>query len=201
MNYAEGSERLAGLRARIAALRQEMRAVQDELTPQPVDDHGFAGPDGPLRLSQLFGDKDDLFVIHNMGAGCRYCTLWADGYNGVYPQLATRAAFVVASPDAPERQQKLAEARGWRFPMVSDQGSRFAAEMGYTDDEGHLLPGVSVLQRRGAAIVRVSEAGFQPYDDFCPVWHLFAMLPGGPGQWTPQPAFAAPKAKAGCCGG
>ena len=201
MNYAEGRERLAGLRARIAELRQEMQQVQESVAPQPVDDYVFATTEGPRRLSQLFDDQDNLFVIHNMGAGCSYCTLWADGYNGVYRQLATRAAFVVSSPDAPDLQQRLAQARGWRFPMVSHQGSSFAADMGYVDGNGRWLPGVSVFRRDGEAILRVSEAGFQPYDDFCIAWHLLAMLPGGAGDWQPQPAFKAAKVKAGCCGG
>ena len=201
MNYTEGRERLAGLRARIAELRQEMQQVQEGVAPQPVDDYVFATTEGPRRLSQLFGDGDDLFVIHNMGAHCRYCTLWADGYNGVYPQLAARAGFVMSSPDAPEAQQRLAQARGWRFPMVSHRGTSFAADMGYADERGNWLPGVSVFRREGEAILRVSEAGFQPYDDFCIVWHLFALLPGGAADWQPQPAFAEAKVKAGCCGG
>jgi len=200
MNYTEGQERLGELRERIAALRQQMQAVQDGVEPQPVEDYAFATPEGERRLSQLFGDKDDLFVIHNMGAGCSYCTLWADGYNGVYPQLATRAAFVVSSPDAAETQRRVAEARGWRFPMVSHRGTSFAADMGYVSDEGGWLPGVSVFKRRDGAILRVSVAGFQPYDDFCIGWHLYALLPGGTGAWQPEAALGG-VAKAGCCGG
>jgi len=190
MNYDDAADRLADLRARIADLRREMRQVQEDTTPQPVDDYLFATSEGTVRLSELFGDKDDLFVIHNMGAHCPNCTLWADGYNGVYHQIAKRAAFVVSSPDPPEQQQRLARARGWRFPMVSHQGSSFAADMGYVDERGRHLPGVSVFQRREDAIVRVSDAGFRPYDDFCLVWHLFALLPDGVGDWTAEPAFA-----------
>lgn len=190
MNYAEGSERLAGLRARIAELRQEMRAVQDELTPQPVDDHDFAGPDGPLRLSQLFGDKDDLFVIHNMGAGCRYCTLWADGYNGIYPHLASRAGFVVTSPDAPEVQKTFAASRGWRFPMASHLGSSFAQDLGYRSAGGGWLPGISVFRREGERILRVSDSSSNPGDDFCALWHFFDLLPEGAGEWRPRFGYA-----------
>lgn len=191
VTYADGMDRLANLRARIAELRREMRAVQRTLTPEPVRDHGFVGAGGPVRLSELFGDKDDLFVVHNMGADCPYCTLWADGYNGIYRHLASRAAFVVASPDAPDKQQRLAEARGWRFPMVSDSGSAFAADMGYVDARGRCLPGVSVFQRQGGAIRRVSDAGARPLDDLCVLWHLFELLPGGAGTWKPTPSEEA----------
>jgi hypothetical protein len=31
--------------------------------------------------------------------------------------------------------------------------------------------------------VRVSDTGFSPGDDFCALWHLFDLLPGGAGDW------------------
>jgi predicted dithiol-disulfide oxidoreductase (DUF899 family) len=96
-----------------------------------------------VRLSELFGDKADLFVIHNMGQSCPYCTLWADGFNGAYAHLSNRAAFVVSSPDTPEKQRKFAESRHWTFPMVSHEGTTFAEDMGYHQD-GSWMPGVSV---------------------------------------------------------
>jgi predicted dithiol-disulfide oxidoreductase (DUF899 family) len=57
--------------------------------------------------------------------------------------------------------------------------------MGFRTPKGW-LPGVSVFQRQGAKIVRVSEASFGPGDDFCTVWHLFDLLPGGAGEWHPR---------------
>ena len=42
---------------------------------------------GETTLLDLFGDRDTLLAIHNMGQGCRYCTLWADGFNGLLPHL------------------------------------------------------------------------------------------------------------------
>ena len=190
MRYREGSRKLGAYRKRIAALRQRMRAVQQSIEPQPVDDYTFASPKGPVRLSQLFGDKRDLIVIHNMGSHCPYCTLWADGYNGTYEHLANRAAFVVASPDPPEAQGKLAEKRGWRFRMVSDTDRRFAEAMGYLD-EGALLPGVSVFRKRNGGIVRVSDARFSPGDDFCSLWHFFDLIPEGRDGWAPRFSYPA----------
>jgi len=68
---------------------------------------------GP-SLAGLFGRKDDLVVIHNMGSSCPYCTLWADGFNGLYDHLANRAAFALSSPDAPAAQKRFAEGpRDW----------------------------------------------------------------------------------------
>jgi predicted dithiol-disulfide oxidoreductase (DUF899 family) len=186
MTYQDSATKLAAYRDQIAELRRKMQEVQAAVEPETVPDYTFATPDGPRNLSDLFGSKDDLIVIHNMGASCPYCTLWADGFNGVYEHLANRAAFVVCSPDAPDTQRSFAAARGWRFPMVSHQGTGFAADMGYRSDSGGWMPGVSVFRRDGDRIMRVSDTGFQPGDDFCAVWHLLDLLPGGPNGWSPR---------------
>ncbi len=186
MKYAQGIRQLGRYRQRIVALRKKMRDVQRRIEPEPVDDYTFSTPKGPKRLSQLFGGKNDLFVIHNMGSGCPYCTLWADGYNGLYDHITSRAAFVVASPDPPAVQRRFARGRGWRFPMVSHQGTTFARDMGYRSRTGGWLPGISAFRRERDRIVRVSDAGSQPLDDFCALWHVFDLLPEGPARWQPR---------------
>ena len=85
----------------------------------------------------------------------------------------------MSSPDTPNVQRRLAASREWRFPMVSHRGTSFAADMGFKSGEGHWLPGVSVFKRDGARIMRVSDAGFSPGDDYCVLWHFFDLLPGG----------------------
>ena len=186
MNYAEGSARRNAIRQQIDELHVELRTLAPEIAPQEVPDYVFASSNGERTLSSLFGDKADLIVIHNMGKSCAYCTLWADGYNGVYDHLANRAAFVVTSPDAPDVQSTFAAARGWRFPMVSHRGSSFAADMGYRSESGGWQPGVSAFRRDGNHIVRVSDTGLKPHDDFCAVWHLFDLLPAGAQAWAPK---------------
>jgi predicted dithiol-disulfide oxidoreductase (DUF899 family) len=182
---SRGQRKMAAYRREIAVLRDKMRVLQKKAEPEDVEDYRFATTDGPVRLSQLFGDKKYLFVIHNMGKGCPNCTMWADGFNGVLPHLENRAAFVVSSPDDPETQRAFARERGWRFRMVSHQGTSFAADMGYRTEQGW-MPGVSVFRRIGNRIYRVSDAPFDEGDDFCTVWHLFDLLPEGAAGWRPQ---------------
>ena len=76
MNYRESSEKLAAYRRQIRELREEMRVVQRAIEPEPVEDYTFRRAGGTVKLSELFRSKDTLFVIHNMGASCPYCTLW-----------------------------------------------------------------------------------------------------------------------------
>lgn len=189
MAYTDTISQLNDARRRILEIRAEMRELQAGIEPEPVEDYELGALDGPVRLSELFGDHDELILIHNMGSGCVYCTLWADGFNGFVDHLENRAAFVVSSPESPERQREFAASRGWRFRMVSHEGTSFAGDMGYYSDSGEypgFHPGVSVFRKDGERIVRVSDASLGPNDDFCSVWHLFNMFPEGPGGWEPR---------------
>jgi predicted dithiol-disulfide oxidoreductase (DUF899 family) len=198
MSYADTMAAMNAKRAQITLLQTEMRALQAKVEPELVDDHLVAGWDGPVRLSTLFGDKRDLLLIHNMGVGCTSCTMWADGFNGVYDHLASRAAFVLASPNPIEVQKKFAASRGWRFPMISYVGSQLAEDLGYrhrSDDAfdeklGGWNPGVSILRREGERILRLSDTDFGPFDGFCVVYHLFDLVPGANSNWEPSYSYA-----------
>ncbi len=186
MTYRETITQIADYRRQIETLRQKMRALQDGIEPAPVDDYVFQTGDGEVALSELFGGKRHLFVIHNMGRSCAYCTLWADGYNGIYDHLANRAAFLVSSPDAPDVQATFAASRGWRFPMISCADNGFAADMGYRDDNGY-QPGVSVFRLIDGRPHRLSDTAFGPGDDFSPFWHFFDLVPAGErDDWHPK---------------
>ena len=164
MSYRETTGQLNEYRRQIAEIREKMRSVQASIEPETVRDYEFATPQGRVHLSALFGDKDTLFVIHNMGTGCPNCTMWADGFNGVFEHLRDRAAFVVSSPDPPDQQQSFAASRGWKFPMVSHQGTTFADDMGYARNRA-ALPKYSAMCRRSSwssIRPRISQAPQRP---------------------------------------
>jgi predicted dithiol-disulfide oxidoreductase (DUF899 family) len=108
MSYGSTSELLAEYRRQIGELRTKMREARAAAEPEELADYVFARSNGNVRLSELFGDKIDLIVIHNMGSSCPNCTLWADGFNGIYDHLVNRASFVVSSPDLPAVQTSFA---------------------------------------------------------------------------------------------
>ena len=186
MKYADANAKVADYQRQITDIRKKIDETRAATEPQRVMDYEFKSPAGPVRLAQLFGVHEDLIVIHNMGTSCNACTMWADGYQGIHHHVIARTAFVVSSPDSPEIQQKFAASRSWTFSMVSHQGTTFAADMGYRSALGNWRPGISVFKRDGKNIVRVSDAGLQPHDDFCTVYHLFDLLPGGVGDWSPK---------------
>ena len=167
-----------------------MREARADGEPEEVADYQLTNLRGTVLLSELFAGKADLILIHNMGTTCPNCTLWADGLNGIYHHLADRAAVVVSSPDPPEVQLRFVQSRGWKFPMVSHQGTSFAEDMGYRSKDGGWLPGISVFNRDGKRIVRVSDTSFEPGDDFCALWHILDLLPGGVGDWTAKVSYS-----------
>lgn len=182
-----------GHQRRLRSLHEQMQALRTEMTglmkqdPVDVDDFELTGAQGGVRLSALFGTQRDLIVIHNMGRKCVYCTMWADGFNGLYPHIADRAAFVVTSPDTPAVQAEFAASRGWRFPMVSHHGTSFAAGMGYQADDGSFHPGLSTFRLTDDnQIVRVSTTPMGPGDLFNPAWHMFDLLADGANDWQPK---------------
>lgn len=175
---------------RLKAKRRELRRQEPRRT---VEDYVLLGPEGvPTPLSALFGEQSDLLVIHNMGKECVYCTLWADGLNGLLPHLESRTAVVLVSPNDPQTQADFAASRGWKIRMVSSQGSRFSRDMGFTSEAGNLHPGASAFHKDASGkIERTGSTWFGPGDDYCPPWPLFEMLADGINNWEPDYTYAS----------
>jgi predicted dithiol-disulfide oxidoreductase (DUF899 family) len=175
--------------------KKKLAQLRRRLTKREVGDYTFKTFNGgDISLSMMFGSRDELIVVHNMGKGCTYCTMWADGFNGVIQHLENRATFVVVSPDVYKVQKKFAQSRGWKFPMYSAHGNDFFKDMGFESKGGHPQPGVSIFERdRDGRIYQVARTFFGPGDDFCSVWHFFDLLPNGPAGWEPQYKYSRNK--------
>ncbi|MEX2217728.1 MAG: DUF899 family protein [Phycisphaerales bacterium] len=179
------------LQRKIVELRKQVVEARRRVPPTAIADYELKDAAGsPVRLSDLFGAKPDLMVIHNMGRRCPYCTLWADGLNGVAEHLADRAAFVLTSPDDPRTMREFAASRGWRFRTVSIQGTTFANDLGFEPEPGKFWPGVSTFRKEAdGTIARIAHDHFGPGDDYCAVWHLLELLQGGPSGWEPKYSY------------
>lgn len=175
----------------LQALRQKMQGLQRQLAGKTVSDYTLADLEGnPVQLSELFGDKKDLIVIHNMGRNCPYCTLWADGFNGIRHHLEDRASLVLVSADDSSTAADFAKSRGWSFRVLSSNGGPFSKDMLMESDKGAPWPGISTFcLEDDTNIRRISYAYFGPGDDFCSLWHIFAMLKNGTDGWEPKVAY------------
>jgi predicted dithiol-disulfide oxidoreductase (DUF899 family) len=169
------SEKLAKLRAK-------------ETEAKEVPNYKLETMNGPTDLASLFAGKDTLFAIHNMGQGCRYCTLWADGLNGFLPHLEDKFSVVLLSKDAPEVQQRFANSRGWRFRMASHGGGKYLDEQSVEPGEGN-MPGLVCYQKKNGKIIRKNSTVFGPGDQFCSLWHILSLAGHGDEDWTPQYSY------------
>lgn len=184
-------ETIRTLEEKIRTLTAELAAERRRAPHEPVGEYTFRNGDGsPVTLAELFGERTDLLVVHNMGRACVYCTLWADGLKGFVPHLESRTALVLASPDDPPTMSRFAAGRGWNFRTVSSMGSPFGKDMGFEKEPGKFFPGVSAFAKRpGGAIVRTGRADFGPGDSFCALWPFLELLDQGVNGWTPKYSY------------
>jgi predicted dithiol-disulfide oxidoreductase (DUF899 family) len=188
MNKTETDKQVDELEYQLQDIKRKLAQLRRERPREEISDYQLLDCEGrKASLSTLFGDHSRLILVHNMGRGCTYCTMWADGFVGLVPHLNDRAAFVVTSPDEPAAQKAFARSRGWNFPMYSVAGTSLVSDLGFDDGEQGLMPGVSVLVKEtDGKIYRVGRAEFGPGDDFCPVWHFLELFPEGIDGWEPK---------------
>jgi predicted dithiol-disulfide oxidoreductase (DUF899 family) len=101
----------------------------------------FEGPDGPVRLLDLFEGRQQLVMHHFMfdpdwDVGCSSCSSAADQIPANLRQLHVRNTTLVAVSRAP--YAKLAayrERMGWTFPWYSSYGSDFNYDFHATLDD------------------------------------------------------------------
>ncbi len=186
-------------RERVAELRRRLPG------DTACDDYAFleappGGGDEPARqrrLSELFTKPDQpLVLMHFMFGGaqtepCPMCTLWADGYDGVVPQLGRRVNFGVVVAGDLERFRAYGRERGWRnLRLLSSQGSTFKRDFGFETGDGGQIPGVGVFLREGSDVrhfysqsAMMSGGQFRGMDLLCPLWHFLDLTPEGRGEF------------------
>ena len=166
-------------------LTMKLNELRKTNSGNEVRNYTFTTLDGDVTLLNLFGEHDRLLVIHNMGQGCRYCTLWADGFNGFLPHLESAMSVVLVSKDTPEVQRTFANSRNWRFRLASHGGGPYIQEQTVMDGDNN-TPGAVVYEREGNRITRKNAAVFGPGDLYCSMWNLLGLAGLGVADWTPQ---------------
>jgi len=170
---------------KIHTLMERLAKLQQSNRGNEVINYSFSTIEGEINLLDLFGEKDKLLLIHNMGQDCRYCTLWADGFNGFLPHLESTISVVLVSKDAPQLQRKFANSRGWRFRLASHGGGEYIQEQSVMKDSNN-MPGAVVYERDGDKIYRKNDCVFGPGDIYCSMWSLLGLAGLNETSWTPQ---------------
>jgi predicted dithiol-disulfide oxidoreductase (DUF899 family) len=194
---------------RVATLRRQlpvgMRVPDYVFREGPPDlSQQDAADFADVRLSDLFTDgHDTLIVDHLMFAAaddepCVMCSMWADGYNTVWPHFVQRASFVLVAKAEIGKLRGFARRRGWdRIRLLSSHDSTFNRDFGMEEADGSQNPGLSVFTRTpdGAVYHRyttgaeLDEQNNRGIDLCTPVWNLFDLLPQGRGDWYPSHSY------------
>jgi predicted dithiol-disulfide oxidoreductase (DUF899 family) len=172
----------------IGELVVKLNALRRANPGAEVPNYRFGTVGGERSLLDLFGSRDKMLVIHNMGQGCRYCTLWADGFNGLVAHLESAMSVVLVSKDPPDVQRRFASSRGWRFRLASHGGGEYMREQALADGYEN-CPGAVVYERDGGRITRKNRCSFGPGDIYCAMWSLLGLAGMGEEEWVPQYSY------------
>jgi predicted dithiol-disulfide oxidoreductase (DUF899 family) len=142
-------------RRRLLAKEKEFTRLRDELSQDRrtlpwarVDKtYVFDGPGGERTLANIFAGRSQLVVYHFMfapdwKAGCKSCSFWADGFNGIVPHLNQRDVTFVAISRAPLAELMAFKKRmGWSFDWLSSLRTDFNSDYGVSFSEEEIATG------------------------------------------------------------
>jgi predicted dithiol-disulfide oxidoreductase (DUF899 family) len=120
----------------------------------------FEGPDGNVRLLDVFEGRRQLIVYHFMfapgvegwpTAGCPGCSLVVDHIGPLEHLYARDTSLVLVSLGPLANLEAYKERMGWKVPWYSSAGTSFNADFGLSTDEGENF-GLSCFLRDGDAI-------------------------------------------------
>lgn len=178
--------KIQSLEDQLVVLRRDLRKYRLQRSQRELPNYFFRSIDDvSVSLLDLFGDKDELILIQNMGSSCNYCSLWADELNGMQAQLQTHAALAVISGDEWKKMADFRSENGWQFPMYSSAGTTFKMDTGFELKDQSLMPGVMVLRKMDEKIFWTNTAYFGPGDDYSSIWNYFDLLEKGSKGWQP----------------
>lgn len=123
--------------------RDQLNSKRRRLPMVQVDkEYVFTGPDGKMKLSDLFQERYQLIIYHFMfdpdwEKGCPSCSAWADHIaRGHLHHLHTRSTSLAFISRAPfPKIEAFKSQMGWRFPWYSAHGSDFNYDFHVTQDE------------------------------------------------------------------
>jgi len=142
-------QKAAWTEARLALLEEEkalskakaaLAAKRRALPRLEVEDYEFDSPAGKMKLSEAFGDKDQILVQHMMMADgwdkpCPICCSWIDSINGAVPHISPLAKYVLVSKAPHDKMAAAAAAKGWdteKILLLSAAGNTFNEDFNVT---------------------------------------------------------------------
>lgn len=185
--------------------RDNLSAERRALPWMKIDkDYHFQGPDGELKLADLFGGRSQLVIYHFMygqgwNEGCSGCSFLADHIDGANLHLAHHDVAVVVVSHAPYAEfQSFKRRMGWKFDWVSSEGCDFNYDFGVSfrpedvaagkaiynyeksDATEEELPGLSVFYRaENGEIFHTYSAYARGLDILVGAYNYLDLMPKG----------------------
>jgi predicted dithiol-disulfide oxidoreductase (DUF899 family) len=176
---------------------------QTEWADAIEQDYRLHGPDGDVRLLDLFEGRRQLLLYHFMfapgvhgwpEAGCPGCTMFVDqiGHPAHFYARDTSLALVSRAPLA--QLQSYRRRMGWDLPWYSSADSDFNRDLGLTTDRGETFA-LSVFLRDGDRILRTYVTDGRGVEALGSVWTFLDLTPLGRREsWEDSPP-GAPQAE------
>jgi len=170
----------------LAAKRRRLPMVRIE------QDYEFDGPDGRVRLVDLFGGRRQLIVYHFMlRAGsdhvCVGCASWTDNLGNLAHLHARDTSLVLSSRATLAQIEALKQRMGWTVPWYSSLPSDFNADLGLSTESGETF-GLSVFLRDGDDVYRSYFTAARGVDRLRGDFNLMDLTPfGRQERWEDSP--------------
>lgn len=174
----------------ITRVRDALSAERRRLPMMRVaKDYVFSGPQGEVRLVDLFQGQPQLLLYHFMfapgvhgwpTAGCPGCSMYLDnlGRYALVHLKARDAAFAVVSLAPLENIQAYHQRMQWPVTWVSSAANSFNVDLGLTTPQGE-NHGLSVFLRDGAEVYRTYFTTSRGLETVSTVWNLLDLTPYG----------------------
>jgi predicted dithiol-disulfide oxidoreductase (DUF899 family) len=120
-------------RARDALAAERRRQPMTEFSA----DYSFEGPDGVVKLTDLFEGRRQLLVYHFWfppdGDPCGGCTMFADQVSPLAHMNARDTSFALVSRAPQQQLEQYKERLGWEIPWYTVIGEDFQEKCGTTE--------------------------------------------------------------------
>jgi predicted dithiol-disulfide oxidoreductase (DUF899 family) len=193
----------------VAAQRRGMPLGGEVPTDYEFEESAGTNGERTVRLSELFGAKDTLFVYSFMfipgpaglplEGGCPACTSIIDAVDGEASHIMQSVSLAVAAKAPIEQFREHGRTRGWRnVRLLSSAHNTYNHDYHTELVDGRQRPIATVFVRRDGKVHHFwsselafagSEAGQHPrhVDFMWPLWKLLDLTPEGRGtDWEPQ---------------
>jgi predicted dithiol-disulfide oxidoreductase (DUF899 family) len=184
--------------------RDELSAARRALPWEKIEDYVFDGPNGPVRLSDLFAGRSQLVIYHLMfnpewSAACKSCSFWADNFQNIIVHLNARDVSLAAVSRAPLAKLDAFKKRmGWNFTWVScGAAGGFNRDFGVAFDKAALdqpgnnynygstrfggedAPGISVFATDAGGLYHTYSTYSRGLDMLNGAYHYLDIVPKG----------------------